>query len=185
MWDADLPSPCDVIVVLGAAVWPGGQPSPALHRRVRHAVHLFHAGRGRMLLMTGGRGLHSPAEAHLMRELAMAAGVPAERIVVEDQATSTWQSALLCMPILQQHGWSTVLVVTDRYHLIRALLVFRSLGVWASGSAPPDGQYSKRLWKRWCYRGREALALCWYIVLLVTLRMRRKRHLPSRLLCLL
>jgi uncharacterized SAM-binding protein YcdF (DUF218 family) len=120
-----------------------------------------------------------------MRELAMAAGVPAERIVVEDQATSTWQSVLLCTPILQEYGWSSVLVVTDRYHLIRVLLVFRSLGVRASGSAPPGGPYSKRFWKRWCYRGREALALCWYIVLLVTLRLRRNRHLPSRFLCLL
>jgi uncharacterized SAM-binding protein YcdF (DUF218 family) len=114
-----------------------------------------------------------------MRELAMAAGVPAERIVVEDQATSTWQSALLCMPILQQHGWSTVLVVTDRYHLLRVLLVFRRLGVRAVGSAPPGGQYSKRFWKRWCYRGREALAFCWYVVLLVTLRRQWKRHLSS------
>lgn len=109
-----------------------------------------------------------------MRDLAMAAGVSDACIVVEDQATSTLQSAVRCTHILQQHGWSTALIVTDRYHLLRALMVFRSLGIRAIGSAPPARQYSKRFWKRWWYRGREVLACCWYVVLLVNLRLRRK-----------
>jgi uncharacterized SAM-binding protein YcdF (DUF218 family) len=74
------------------------------------------------------------------------------------------------------------LIVTDRYHLRRALLVFRRLGVRAAGSAPPGRQYAKRFWKRWGYRGREALALCWYIVLLVMRRRRQKKPLSSGLL---
>lgn len=164
---------CDVIVVLGAAVWPGGQPSPALQRRVVHAMRLLRAGKGHRVLMTGGLGLHPPPEAHLMRDMAVAEGVLAECIVVEDQATSTLQSAIFCTRILQQHGWSTALIVTDRYHLFRALMVFRSLGIRAVGSAPQGGQYSRRFWKRWWYCGREVLACCWYVVLIVTMRLRR------------
>jgi uncharacterized SAM-binding protein YcdF (DUF218 family) len=141
---------------------------------VEHAVRLLRAGKGRRLLMTGGLGLYPPAEAYLMRDLAVAEGVPDACIVVEDQATSTLQSAVRCTQILHQNGWSTALIVTDRYHLRRALMVFRSLGVSAVGSATPARQYSKRFWKRCWYCGREVLACCWYAVLLVTWRLRRK-----------
>lgn len=169
-------SPCDVIIVLGAAVWQGAQPSPALRQRVAHAVHLLRAGQGRILLMTGGLGTHPPAEAQLMRRLALAAGVCDTRIVVEDQATSTFQSAVHCRCILRQHGWSTALLVTDRYHLPRALLTFRSLGVSVRGSAPPGGAASRRRWKRWYARCREVPACAWYVARIVAWKL---RHLGS------
>jgi uncharacterized SAM-binding protein YcdF (DUF218 family) len=101
-------------------------------------------------------------------------------VLVEDQATSTFQSALYCSHIMQQHGWSTALVVTDRYHLPRALLTFRSLGIQALGSAPPHSRYSRWRWKRWYYPIREVLAYVWYIVLIVRLKVRRL----GRLSCL-
>jgi uncharacterized SAM-binding protein YcdF (DUF218 family) len=164
---------CEVIIVLGAAVWPDGQPSPALRRRVAHAVQALQAGQGQRLLMTGGLGKYPPAEAHLMRQLALAAGVPATSIVIEDQATSTLQSALRCAPILHQQGWSTALIVTDRYHLPRALLVFRCLGILAIGSAPQGRLYSRKRWKRWYYRIREGCALAWYVVLVSGLYVQR------------
>ena len=85
---------CDVIIVLGAAVWPGGQPSPALRRRVTHAVHLLQSEKGRRLLVTGGLGKHAPAEADVMRQLAIDAGVPPSLILVEDQATSTFEQVV-------------------------------------------------------------------------------------------
>ena len=153
---------CDVIIVLGAAVWPGGQPSPALRRRVTHAVHLLQSEKGRRLLVTGGLGKHAPAEAHVMRQLAIDAGVLPSHILIEDQATSTFESAMGCVRILRQHDWTTGLVVTDRYHLPRALLAFRGLGVQVRGSAPEDGLYSRKRWKRCYYRLREVFAFVWY-----------------------
>jgi uncharacterized SAM-binding protein YcdF (DUF218 family) len=165
--------PCEVIIVLGAAVWPNGQPSPALRLRVAHAVQALRADQGRRLLMTGGMGKHPPAEAHLMRQLALDAGVTTSCILVEDRATSTLQSALRCSRILRQHGWSTALIVTDRYHLRRALLVFRSLGIQVCGSAPPSRRYSRKRWKRWFYRVRELFALAWYALLVTGLKIRR------------
>jgi uncharacterized SAM-binding protein YcdF (DUF218 family) len=169
-------TPCEVIIVLGAAVWPEAQPSPALRRRVAHAVQAFHTGKGRRLLMTGGVGKYPPAEAHVMRQLAVDAGVPEACILIEDQATSTFQSARQCAAILRQHGWSTALIVTDRYHLPRALLVFRSCGLEAYGHAPPGHRYSRKRWKRWYYRGREVCALVWYVCLVVGVKI---RHLFS------
>jgi uncharacterized SAM-binding protein YcdF (DUF218 family) len=142
---------------------------------VAHAVQALQAGAGRRLLMTGGLGKYPPAEAHLMRQLAVEAGVPYTCILLEDQATSTLQSALRCTQLLRQHGWSTALIVTDRYHLRRALFVFRSLGIQAIGSAPPGHLYSRRRWKRWHYRVREVFALGWYVLLVLGLHMRRRR----------
>ena len=108
-----------------------------------------------------------------MRQLAVEAGVPYTCILLEDQATSTLQSALQCTQLLRQHGWSTALIVTDRYHLRRALFVFRSLGIQAIGSAPQGHLYSRRRWKRWYYQVREVFALGWYVLLLLGLHMRR------------
>ena len=173
---AVFPVPCEVIIVLGAAVWPEAQPSPALRRRVAHAVQAFHTGQGRRLLMTGGLGRYPPAEAQVMRQLALAAGVPEACILLEDQATSTFQSALRCAAILRQHGWSTALIVTDRYHLPRALFVFRSCGIEAYGHAPQGRLYYRKRWKRWYYRGREACALVWYGCLVLGVKI---RHLFS------
>ena len=120
----------------------------------------------------GWSGQYAPAEAQVMRQLALAAGVPDACILLEDQATSTFQSALRCTAILRQHGWSTALV-TDRYHLRRALFVFRSCGIQAMGSPPQGRLYSRKRWKRWYYRGREACALVWYGCLVLGVKIRR------------
>jgi uncharacterized SAM-binding protein YcdF (DUF218 family) len=163
----------DVIVVLGAAVWPGGRPSPALERRVTHAVRLFRAHQAPVLLMTGGLGRHPPHEATLMRALALAQGVPAPSIVMEDRATSTFESGMYCAALCAQRGWTTLLVVTDGYHLPRSLLTFRSFGMCAVGSAVPHRW--RRARKRWCTYGREIAAYCWYCGLLAARRLRHGR----------
>src|SRR5215467_14395588 len=83
------PAAYDVIVVLGAAVWPDEQPSPALQRRILHAVDLLQRGYAAYLLVTGGVGKYPPAEAAVMQRLAVAHGISPQHILCEDQATST------------------------------------------------------------------------------------------------
>ena len=168
-----LPVTYDVIVVLGAAVWPGGQPSPTLQRRVMHAVDLMQQGYAAYLLVTGGMGHYPPTEAEVMQRLAVAHGISSQCVLREEQATSTFESALLCCDILRQHGWSRVLLVTDRYHLPRALLAFRSCGIRAVGSAT-TGKPTRHLRQRWHYYLREWLALPWYLVRAVPVLRRRR-----------
>lgn len=166
----------DVIVVLGAAVWPGGQPSPAMRRRVLHAIALLQQGYAQTLLLTGGIGKHPPAEAEVMQRLALAQGVSGERVLLEAQATTTFESAWRCRAILEQHRYTRVLLVTDRYHLPRSLLAFRSCGIQTTGSAAP-GKPARRLWKRGYYYGRESCAFLWYLVR--TLPARRRSWSPN------
>lgn len=157
--------PYDVIIVLGAAVWPGGVPSPALRRRMQHAVRLFQAGQGRSLLVTGGLGQHAPSEAQVMRQLALTAGVPQGCILVEEQATSTFESAVYCGRLCAQRHWTRALLVTDCYHLPRAWLSFRSVGLQVHGS----GTHSRwRPWREASYaRGREVPAFLWYLIRII------------------
>ncbi|MGB3553954.1 MAG: ElyC/SanA/YdcF family protein, partial [Jannaschia sp.] len=65
-----------IALVLGAAVWADGSPSPTLRLRVDHAVALWHAGRVDAICVAGGAGTHGPPEGQVGRDLARAAGVP-------------------------------------------------------------------------------------------------------------
>lgn len=168
-------APYEVIIVLGAAVWQGGQPSPALRRRMQHAIVLMQRGHGKVLLCTGGLGTYPPAEAHVMQRLARDAGIPEAHILLEAQATSTFESAQYCSHIIRQQGWARVLVVTDRYHLTRALLAFRGCGIRAHGSAAPAGR-PRRRWAHWWHAYlREWLACAWYALRIVASTARRWR----------
>lgn len=152
----------DVAVVLGAAVRAGGRPSPALARRTRHAVELLRGGAVDHLLLTGGVGRHPPSEASVMYALARDAGIAPARLVLEDTATTTLESARACARIIAARRWSRVLLVSDAYHLPRARLAFRHFGVAASASAPPVGD--PREWQWLLLSLRELVAIPWYLV---------------------
>ncbi|MGH0036969.1 MAG: YdcF family protein [Myxococcota bacterium] len=155
----------EAVVVLGAAVWPGGVPSHALRRRVLFAVELAMGDALRDLLLTGGVGREPPSEARVMSGLASEAGIDAGRIVLEERATSTYESARFCAEIVRREGFARVTVVTDAYHLPRALLAFAQAGIAAEGAAPQEspgslGSPAQRRRERWAtawYRLRGAL----------------------------
>ncbi len=157
------PSPLfDVAIVLGASARADGTPSPAMARRVAHAVALAHAGRVAHLLMSGGPVRHPLPEAWIMRDLAHAAGMDPGRVHVEDRSLNTIQNARLSAPILAARGWTRAVVVTDAYHAARVAYVFRRLGVDAriSTASPPDRR--RKEW--WLAYLREASAFPWTVL---------------------
>ncbi len=171
----------DVIVVLGAAVGVGGGPSAALRRRVAEGVRRLEAGAAPVLLLSGGKGGGTgggvPAEAEVMRDLVLAAGVAAgvadERLVLETESRSTLENARCSARIMGARGWTKALVVTDAVHLPRTLLAFRALGIEAKGAAVMGGARDEPLWT-WPYHlAREALAFLWYAALIAAGRHRR------------
>lgn len=156
----------DVVIVMGAAVWEGGRPSPALKRRVLHAVGLMKKNRADYLLVTGGLGKYPPTEARVMRTLAIDEGVSLQNIVMEEKGTSTFKSAVCCVKIISGNNWSNAIVVSDPYHLYRCVFLFRRFGVRAVGSGAPGGRQANPLWKWGYYYLREFIALPWYLVLI-------------------
>ncbi|MDG4650314.1 YdcF family protein [Roseibacterium sp. SDUM158017] len=125
------------ILVLGAAVLPGGAPSAALSRRTRHAAALWRAGRAEAIVACGGVGRHPPAEAEVMRRILIAEGVPPGVILCEVASTSTAGNIRLALPILDGLGIASVLIVSDAWHLPRARLLARRSGLEVETGAPP------------------------------------------------
>ena len=68
-----------------------------------------------------------------MRDLARLAGAPEDRILVETEASTTFENARRSADIMRRHGWTHAVVVTDIMHIPRALLAFRGVGVRATG----------------------------------------------------
>ena len=116
------------IVVLGAKVLPDGRPSAALERRMRVGISLYHAGLAPLLVLSGG-GRHAVPEAEAMRQLALAAGVPASALLTEPRSRTTLENATETAKLLTLRGEAAVVLVTDGYHALRARLLFRMAGL--------------------------------------------------------
>jgi vancomycin permeability regulator SanA len=156
--------PADVILVLGSAVWPNEQPSPSLRSRTQRAITLYQDGLASHLILSGGLGRYPPEEAEVMRRLAEAAGVPAEAMILDVEAHSTWESITQAREIMDQEGWETVIIVSDPFHITRALLMAEDLGIVAYGSPALDSPTYTLPTKRVFYTSREVLAVWWYLV---------------------
>lgn len=154
----------DVIVVLGAAVWEGGIPSPSLRRRILYAIELIHRKKAGILILTGGVGKYPPSEAQVMRQIALEQGIHENQIILDEQAKSTLESAIICTQILQENQWNNILIVSDYYHLLRAVLLFRVLGICAEGSSPDKEGIGTSRWQWWYLHLREIIALPWNIL---------------------
>ena len=154
----------DVIVVLGARVWPSGRPSDALTRRTLHAVRLYREGLAATIVCSGALGSHPPTEAQSAARLAMDQGVPPEAIVLEEKGHSTEESAFFVGEIMRARGWQRAIVVSDAYHLWRAKLLFGKAGIEAYPSPAHDERYplSRRVY--FYHLGREVVAVAWYYV---------------------
>lgn len=107
-----------------------------MYRRVCHGVRLFQDGAAKFLLMSGGRNGHSTPEAVLMRAMAVEEGVPEGSVMLECVSTRTLENAFFSKAVMEERGWTRALVVTDKFHLPRALLAFCCFGIKATGSSP-------------------------------------------------
>ena len=157
--------PADVAIVLGAAVERGGRPSPSLRVRAQHAIDLYRTGRVQTLFLTGGLGRNAPSEAEAMRRLALAAGVPDAALVLDETATSTYESIAAAAREARARRWGTVLIVTEPFHTPRARQMARDLGLDAYASPAPGGPIQRIERLRRYYTAREAAALLWYVTL--------------------
>ena len=161
------------IVILGAAVWPGGEPSPALRRRVRAALDAACAREGARFLATGAVGRHPPSEASVMRALLVEAGIAPERIVLEERGTDTFSSLVRCARILRAHGAVEIVVCSDANHVPRAWLTLRALGVRAERAPARSDRRALGL-LRWSRAvAHELVATPWDVSLALLERLRR------------
>lgn len=114
--------PVDAIVVLGAAQY-NGRPSPVLRARLDHGYDLYREGYAKRLIVTGGVGRGDRvSEAEVGRRYLRSRGVPPDAIALEPNGRSTEESMTAVAGWLAPQGLSTVLLVSDPFHLARLKL---------------------------------------------------------------
>jgi vancomycin permeability regulator SanA len=127
--EQDVPA-APVGLVLGAQVYSDGTPSPFLAARLDLARRLFVAGKVRVLLVSGDNGRPNYDEPSAMRAWLIANGVPDKKIVRDYAGFDTYDS---CDRAIRIFGVHQAIVVTQTFHLPRAVMLCRRLGLDASG----------------------------------------------------
>ncbi|GAK39535.1 YdcF family protein [Paenibacillus urinalis] len=114
--------PVDAGIVLGASLW-GDEPSPGLAERLDKAIELHEAGSFRYFIVTGG--LDSPqhrlTEAEGMQRYLVEHGVEPSRILLENEATSTYENLLFSQRIMTDQGLASSIIITHDFHGMRSL----------------------------------------------------------------
>ena len=132
----------DCILVLGAGVRPDGTPSHMLEDRLRGAVALYEAGVSDVLLLSGDNSGEDYDEVSAMVKYCLEHGVPESAIVRDDIGFSTSESVYNTVRTL---GYRDILVVTQEYHLYRAMYMIKRMGADADGFATDYRAYSMQI----------------------------------------
>lgn len=131
-----------VAIVFGAGLNPDGSPSGMLADRIDGGIALLRTRKVRGLLFTGDNGTVWYNELKAMRDYAVKQGVPLGAITDDYAGFDTFDSCYRARAIFHVHA---AVLVTQRFHLARALYLCRSMGIDAVGLAEPD--WSKYDWR--------------------------------------
>lgn len=123
----DNPQPVDCLLVLGNTVHENGQPSARLRGRLDKTLALYRAGVSPVILVSGGLGKEGHYEGTAMQKYLVTHGVPAAAIIVDNAGNTTQASARNFVAIAPAHGFSSVLVVSQFFHISRTKLLLRQL----------------------------------------------------------
>lgn len=129
----------DCILVLGCQVKSNGIPSDMLSDRLRRGVELFDAGAAPKLLMSGDHGRTDYNEVGAMKQYAMDSGIASADIFMDHAGFSTYESMYRAKHIFEA---DKIIIVTQKYHLHRALHIAQSLGIEAYGVAADYRAYT-------------------------------------------
>lgn len=151
--EAALLQDVDCILVLGCLVRSDGTPSDMLSDRLSEGVALYEMGVAPALLMSGDHGREDYDEVNAMRAFAVERGVPSEDVFMDHAGFSTYESVYRAKEIF---GADRIVIVTQEYHLYRALYLADALGIEAYG-VPSDPRAYRNQWTR---EIREVMARC-------------------------
>ena len=136
----------DCIMVLGAGIIDSETPSPMLKDRLDAAIMLYKAGAAPKILLTGDNGTNEHNEIHVMLNYTRDAGVPDEDIFCDHAGFSTYESCYRAGSIFLI---KKMIVVTQKYHLFRALYLAEKMGYDVLGAASDQelyaGQFAREL----------------------------------------
>lgn len=132
------PPATDVAVVLGCPANPDGTPSLCLRCRIKAALAAYQRGQVRAAIFAGGAAHNRFIEAAVMAREAERLGMPREVIFLESESLTTWQNLRFTKRIMQEHGFSTALLISTKDHLPRARRFADYYGIPTALSACED-----------------------------------------------
>src|SRR5574344_58201 len=130
-------SDVDCIIILGAGIW-GDKPSPMLEDRLLEGIKLYQNGASDKIIMSGDHGRKEYDEVSIMKNYAIEKGIPSENIFMDHAGFSTYESIYRAKDIFQA---KKIVIVTQKYHLYRALYIANQLGLEAYGVGADPRQY--------------------------------------------
>ncbi len=134
----------DCILVLGAGVREDGTPSLLLSDRIDTGTELYLNGASDRLLMSGDHGRKDYDEVNSMKDYAVGMGAKEEEVFTDHAGFSTYESMYRARDVF---GVDTIIIVTQEYHLYRAVYIARQLGLDAYGVACSDVRYSGQAYR--------------------------------------
>jgi vancomycin permeability regulator SanA len=120
----------DAVLVLGAGIRKK-KPSPLLRERLDRGIEIYKSGAAKKLIMSGDHGTKEHDEVNVMKNYAIENGVPSEDIFMDHAGFSTYESVYRAKEIFKAQN---IVIVTQEYHLYRALYIANSLKLQAVGS---------------------------------------------------
>ncbi len=141
----------ECILVLGCGIREDGSPSHMLEDRLKVGIALYENGSAPKLLMSGDHGQEDYDEVNTMKNYALECGIPTEDIFMDHAGFSTYESVYRAKEIF---GAEKIIIVTQKYHLFRALHIAEQLGLEAYGVSADLRNYSQKLHREF----REVLA---------------------------
>lgn len=134
----DNAQPSDVIVVLGNKVELDGRPSSRLRARLDKVTQLFNREKPLFVLVSGGIGKEGFDEAKVMKEYLVKKGVPAEKIIEDNEGVDSFETSKNTKVFMEQNDLYSVLLVTNYYHVSRTRLALKKSGINEVYSAHAD-----------------------------------------------
>ena len=130
-------SDIDCIIVLGAGIW-NNKPSPMLEDRLLEGIDLYKNNVSNKIIMSGDHGRAEYDEVNIMKNYAIEKGVKSEDIFMDHAGFSTYESIYRAKEIFKA---KKVVIVTQKYHLYRALYIAKQLDLEAYGVGADPRQY--------------------------------------------
>lgn len=131
----------DCIIVLGCGVKPDNSPTDMLQDRLKVGISLYKSGAAPKLIMSGDHGREHYDEVNVMKQYAIDSGVPSEDIFMDHAGFSTYESVYRAKAIFEV---KKVIIVTQEYHLYRALYLADKFDIEAYGVSADLQSYSSQ-----------------------------------------
>jgi uncharacterized SAM-binding protein YcdF (DUF218 family)/glycosyltransferase involved in cell wall biosynthesis len=138
----EAPQPADAVVVFAGGVGESGRAGGGVQERISKAVSLYQQGVAPRLIISSGY-VFALREAESMKAIAIAQGVPADAIVLEERATDTYENVTFTKQILDAHHLRRIALVSSPYHMRRAVLTWRKAApeVQVIATPPESSQF--------------------------------------------